>query len=293
MQLRNVAKFAALVALAVVLSFTTMIFGAIPMRVVRRSFGRTAFWVAFVAIATALAAAQLASYAVIVFAQAVLVGIYSEVEEPGGSAFVAGTLALLGSVGTVAVTVGLWLQSVRANLIVTLRTQLEPMVAKMQSVNPQAGLDVDSILRLLPSGALIALLGSLAFALVWERPLAKGFALTMPPKEPLTRFRVPDLLVWVVMVAILGSFLQHGLGWLTIASTNLLYVLAVVYFLQGLAVMAVALRVFGIGPFWRGVWYFLMLFQLSLLVSLIGFVDYWVEFRERLSRKPAEPNKSV
>jgi uncharacterized protein YybS (DUF2232 family) len=143
---------------------------------------------------------------------------------------------------------------------------------------------------------IIAIMGALALALIGVNKLLTAFSLPgrrfdVSSSEELTLFRVPDPVLWFAMVAILGAFVKHGRPWLEVISLNALNVLAVLYFFQGLAVIASAFRVFKIGPFWQVLWYFVLVVQLFLMVSLLGFVDFWLEFRERLTRKPAETNK--
>jgi hypothetical protein len=90
---------------------------------------------------------------------------------------------------------------------------------------------------------------------------------------------------------ILGAFLKHGKEPLEIASVNALNVLIVLYFFQGLAVISNVFRSFKVAPFWQAIWYTLFVLQLFLMVSLLGFVDYWLEFRVRLARDTAETNR--
>ena len=56
------------------------------------------------------------------------------------------------------------------------------------------------------------------------------------------------------------------------------------YFFQGLAVLEVAFRIFRTGAFWRFVIYFFIVGQLFLLLSAVGLIDYWVDFRSRMRR---------
>jgi uncharacterized protein YybS (DUF2232 family) len=104
-------------------------------------------------------------------------------------------------------------------------------------------------------------------------------------------FRAPDACVWMMIVAILGAFLKHDFSEIKVVSTNLLNVLVVVYFFQGLAIVSYVFEALKVSPLWRGIWYLLILVQLFLMVSLVGFVDFWLEFRERLSRKSTQENK--
>jgi uncharacterized protein YybS (DUF2232 family) len=75
-------------------------------------------------------------------------------------------------------------------------------------------------------------------------------------------------------------------------SHNALNVLLVLYFFQGLGVVARFFQVIKLSSFWQGFWYIMIVFQLLLLVSVLGFIDFWIDFRERLVKKTTEVNKS-
>ena len=59
MHLRQLLKFSSLVAAAILLSMTTFIAGALPMRAVRIAYGRLPFWAGFALASAALAVAGL------------------------------------------------------------------------------------------------------------------------------------------------------------------------------------------------------------------------------------------
>jgi hypothetical protein len=293
-QAKSFLKFLLLIALATVLSSLTVVFGSVPMRVCRRTFGRLAFWFGHLLAAGAMLAAGLDALALAFFATAVLTGVFSEIEEHGGSLFTASATSLLATAGAGALAFGGWLHITKTNFAEMAKTQLAPLTERLAELNPQVQLDVDTILRQLPSGLAIMAMISLVVALVWERRVCSWFKLNRPaPILDLSSFRVPDLTVWLAMIVILGAFLHHGIAWLETASVNALNILVVVYFFQGLAVVARAFRVFRVSPIWQAIWYVVIVLQLFLLVSFVGFADYWLEFRERLTRKPAESNKGI
>jgi hypothetical protein len=281
-----------MLGLGTVLACLTIVFGAAPMRVCRRVYGRAAYWVGHLAIAAALAAAGFGSYALIVLGLAVMVGAYAEVEEHGGSLFSSGAIAILAMAGALTSALGIGLRLTKGNLLQVIRAEIVPVVEQLTRMNPQVQINVDSILQQLPSGVLIVAMVSMLIALIWERRIFAGFRITrLAPYNELRSFRVPDFVVWIVAATILGAFFRHGIGWLEIGSMNILNVVVVVYFFQGLAVVAHAFRTYKVNPFWQWFWYLMIVLQLAVVVSFIGFVDYWLEFRERLSRKPAEPTK--
>jgi uncharacterized protein YybS (DUF2232 family) len=58
----------------------------------------------------------------------------------------------------------------------------------------------------------------------------------------------------------------------------------VIYLFQGLAVLEVSFLAFRIGTFWKVLIYVLVVGQLFFLLSAVGVIDYWVDFRQRLTK---------
>jgi hypothetical protein len=308
----NKMKFVGLVSLSALLSVTTVVFGGIPLLPARRTGGRLAFWAVQIAIALGLALAGLPFYGLVILAQTILVGVYVEVEEHGSSVFSSGTTAILASVGTVALSSGIWLKATKTNFGEALRKQIDPLVealstsASNSAVGTAGGtksvLTTAAVIQQIPSAVVIGLLLSLAIGLIAERRVSIMARLTRvsdgvsagfhtAKRKALQEFRLPDAFVWIVVFTIAGAFLKHGKPAIELVSVNLLNVLVVLYFFQGLAVISQAFRVFKVSAMWQVIWYVLLVLQLFLMVSLIGFADYWLDFRQRLKAKPAETNR--
>ena len=67
----------------------------------------------------------------------------------------------------------------------------------------------------------------------------------------------------------------------------------VLYFFQGLAVLEVLLNALKAGMFTRVVVYFFLVGQLFFVLSAVGLIDYWADFRRRLSKPgSAAPERS-
>lgn len=285
-------KFLLLVVLAVFLSMTTVVFGALPMRALRRVYGRLLYWATFVLVAAAVMVLISPSYALLILSLAIGIGAYAEIEDHGRSVFAAGFVASLAAIGTTILGAGAWIHFTKVPVIESVRNQITPLVDKLTTMNGGAAISVDAVIQQLPSGIVIGIVAALAIALIGEkRALYWVGATSRGSSVSLSSFRVPDLFIWVTIVSILGAFFRHGHIWIEITALNVLNVLVVVFFFQGLAVAAHAFRVYRVSPFWQGLWYIVLVIQLFLVVSFVGFVDYWMEFRERLSRKPAETNK--
>lgn len=303
----NKMKFVALVTLSALLSVTTVVFGGLPLLPARRTGGRLPFWAVQIAIALGLALLGLPFYGLVILAQTILVGVYVEVEEHGSTVFSSGITAILASVGTVVLSSGIWLKVTKSNFGELLRKQIDPLVEQISAASGSAAasaggksvLTTAAVIQQIPSAVVIGLLISLAIGLIAERRVSivariknvsGGFH--VGSRKALQEFRLPDAFVWLVVFAIAGAFLKHGKPAVELVSVNFLNVLVVLYFFQGLAVISQAFRVFKVGAVWQVVWYVLLVLQLFLMVSLIGFADYWLDFRQRLKAKPAETKRS-
>ncbi len=93
------------------------------------------------------------------------------------------------------------------------------------------------------------------------------------------KFRNPDQLIWLLIAA--GFALLAGNPLVTIPALNVLVILTVVYFLQGMAVISSILARQAIGVVLRVGLYMMLLFQpyLMVLVAAIGVFDLWGDFR--------------
>jgi uncharacterized protein YybS (DUF2232 family) len=176
---------------------------------------------------------------------------------------------------------------------------VRPAIKQVLAASPGLPLDEAGLIQQLPAFLIIATIIGVAIALIAERRVTTSLGLFWANRTreiELVSFRVPDIVIWITIASIFGAFYHHGLNWVTVVSTNALNVLTVVYFFQGLAVVVAWFRVLRVSPLWRVFWYIVLVLQLALAVALLGFADYWMDFRQRLSRmgkKSIESNKPL
>ncbi len=103
---------------------------------------------------------------------------------------------------------------------------------------------------------------------------------------PLNLWRSPEPLVWVLILA--GALAWAAEGWPYWAAINVLLVLGVMYFFQGLAVVAYWLQKKNAPRGLRVMLYALLAVEmiLAVLVALAGLFDIWFNFR-RLENHPS------
>ncbi len=99
--------------------------------------------------------------------------------------------------------------------------------------------------------------------------------------EDLTEWRMPFVMVWIVIVAGLLAYTTQG--FLRLLGANIAMFLVILYFFQGMAIVQAGFRRYATTSLVRGVFYFALLFwsYLVLIVTLLGLFDNWVDFRKR------------
>lgn len=92
-------------------------------------------------------------------------------------------------------------------------------------------------------------------------------------------FRTPDLLVWVFISAGFSMLLPSQIA--TTPALNILLLVSLLYFVQGMAVVSTLISKQSISGVLRIVLYVMLLIQPYLIafVALIGMCDLWVDFR--------------
>jgi uncharacterized protein YybS (DUF2232 family) len=147
-----------------------------------------------------------------------------------------------------------------------------------------------AVVRLLPaffvlSTAAGALLNYGVVRLIWRR-LEGQSAL---PEVKLAHWKAPEVCVWVLIASGIGSFLPlHGLQ---TVGLNMLFLVSLVYLVQGLGVMAFFLKRASVPPILRRLAYLLLVIQpLFLLgVAAFGLFDLWFDFRRTGNKQEETP----
>ncbi|MFO1464457.1 MAG: DUF2232 domain-containing protein [bacterium] len=140
--------------------------------------------------------------------------------------------------------------------------------------------------RLLPAMVVNMVLFVTWLNVVAARRLFGGLRPWFPSLGALKGWRLPFAGVWMVIVfAFLWIFDTYVLkvDWLKLAAMNAFIVFALVYFFQGLAIVAFYLNRWGLSPMIRLVLYSILIlfFQpLSFLLVAFGFFDSWFNFRK-------------
>ncbi|MBW1974628.1 MAG: DUF2232 domain-containing protein [Deltaproteobacteria bacterium] len=138
---------------------------------------------------------------------------------------------------------------------------------------------VHTVVRLLPGASLGSLLFAGAVNSVGIHRYSRRKSLPFPDWKDGILWRSPDWLVWPV---ILSGFAALFVPTVRVIVLNILIVLGVIYFLQGLSVTGFLAAKLALPPWLKVLGIILIITQqyLSLVVVFVGFFDVWFDFRK-------------
>lgn len=285
---QSLQRFLIVNLIGALLTITIVFLGAPVLRVIRKIYGPLKFWSAGFAMAAGLWFFQ-PSAAFMFLAIWTTLGLYTELEENGRAGFGSGCISILA--GSMLLLGSPYLNEFKANL--------QGAVQKVGQESSALGIDAAQVLaNVSPSALVMVLMFSLAFALGLEQKVAQilGFRMnrTATGLRPL-EFKAPDFVIWVLMISFLFSFLQlETIADFKFVAINFLIVTSGVFFLQGFAVVEMALLYFRVTGLLKLLFYFLVLIgQLFILFLAVGILDYWLDFRGRLKRRMLQKKSST
>lgn len=283
---KKLFKLVLMVVLSVLGSALPFLLVAPMIRVAHKNFSRMAFWSSYTIGIGCLVAIGMIPVAISLLSVTLLIGLFSEIFKKYNNMFAAGFIAIaVSSIATVSATQQ-WLVSKGTSLSLRLQEQIQLVLKQAQQVNSTVKLDPEYLLGQAPSVLVALLIMSLALALILEKPISRLFKFSIEESESLNLldFKLPDSYIWIAMISFLFSFIDVGNKALSMTATNIVNVMVVLYFFQGLAVIESFFTALRFGFFIRFMTYVVFLVQLFFLVAAIGLIDYWVEFRRRFLR---------
>ncbi|MGZ3691216.1 MAG: DUF2232 domain-containing protein [Pseudobdellovibrio sp.] len=280
---------------SVVMSVLFSFLSAPLLRALYASVKARNFWLIGTALTAALFVAgstnyQISETAVYVGATWMTLGIYSELEKRGVNWKSSGFFSIC--TGLLFALAGYFLILKNQTTDDIVGKLVEPMKQAINQAYPTlepSELNFDNLIL----GFLAAsLLSAIFFGLVFESRVTRLFNIRRERVVSGLRwleFKLPDVAIW----ALLLSTFVYVQNWFhepisNTISKNLALALVPAFFFQGIAVTEFMLRITRSGPFTRSILYLLIVLQLSPLIVLLGFVDYWADFRT-LMRKKAKP----
>jgi uncharacterized protein YybS (DUF2232 family) len=146
------------------------------------------------------------------------------------------------------------------------------------------------IFVLMPSISIAFLMIVTWLNLLAARATFQYFQSSFPDFGSLNYWKSPDILVWGLIGA--GSIMLFPSEMLKILGSNVLIVLMVIYFFQGIAVVSFFFEKKNVSRSVRVVLYsFIVIHQLSLILIIgIGVFDVWADFRKLNSENDQRPD---
>lgn len=261
------------------------------LRVLRNVFGSWKYWISGILISGACLAAHpgMMIFGFLLLSLWVNIGVYQEFEERGLGNFWTATLSV--ALGSFLIILGptWWAESLGLDISEMMTSGFAELAKQFSNGKTlsEYGLSPEAIIGQLPSMLIVLHIASLAFALMLDRKMATLLGLQfekVASQMRLLEFRLPDLLIWLTMFSFLLSFIKLEQTWVAVIALNVFNVLMGLYFFQGLAVLEVSFLAYRIGSLLRFLIYFIVVGQLFFLLSAVGVIDYWVDFRLRLRR---------
>lgn len=270
--------------LAVVTTAMFHVLGAPLLLALRRRLGRWGYWAFVLPFSGVLFAGRLQWLALVFANLSILMGVFEEFAEGGfgfsSSFFLALLIDALLSAGSFA----LWVVSVGSKWSQVLQDSIETSLKPVKELYPNLPINYAEIVSQLPSLVLIYGILALFISILAESRFNDG---KRPPmmRPQLEVFRAPDVCVWIFIGSLLGTFGGFHVHVVEILSVNAMNVCVGLFFIQGMMVLLKAFDALRMGTVWQTIFGTMIALQLFMFVSLVGLLDFWFGFRERLAKR--------
>ena len=280
----RVGQFILISLLTTMLTASFLFMAPLGARYLHLSFNRFFYW-SFSLVSTAALLVVFPQWALAQMSVFLLMGLYSELEAQKVSRFYAALSAVAVSVLAVFFSLSLWSQSQK----IALSTFLKKQIANTVMLSPQmkglsSTVDATQIVSVMPAFLALIFMILVFFGVLFIRQEGRH--------DKLSTFRVPDQLVWVLIVALAGTFLLDVQKVFVIQkmAVNVLFVLLCFYYFQGLAVMGFVMHRARFNYFLKVAIFFVMAFHLFAVVVAIGVSDVWFNYRARILKNYVKNN---
>jgi hypothetical protein len=288
MNVKGIASTLLLGAIAAALTVTTYVLAPLPLLLLRRNEGRFSFFAGTLVAGSLLFEFVSPVRLALLLAAAVLAFVYSECENQNLGYTSSGIVTLLVICGLSAIGVGLGMQIYGLDPVGFFRSQANIFVTQL-ALPPEVKIDVEAGIRYLPSAFLIiiilsiwmnsVLISRLESLLGWKHAFQKNVF----PNGEFRKWKLPDNFVWLALASAAGALFEVQPAQVHWIAGNVFTVVVLLYFFQGFAIIVDFFAVKQVGPLWKAIAYlFIFTLTVSLMVSFVGFVDLWMDFRKKI-----------
>jgi uncharacterized protein YybS (DUF2232 family) len=176
---------------------------------------------------------------------------------------------------TINQTISSWVKAMMDNFVRQYSAMMDP--ADITAFNDNRPYLEDAIIKLFPSITVIGTAMIMWFNLV----IASKIAL----KTDLSQWSCPDWLILIFIIASVCSLFPNKA--VNTIGLNMLLIIGIAYFFQGLSVIAFMFDAMKIWTGWRIFFYLLIITQMYIMIMaiLLGLFDNWFYFRKRIKIK--------
>ena len=274
--------------MAVALTAITGFLGSSIVRALRKTVSPLVYWIGGIVVVAALWTTNAQLMAVYVGTVWMTLGAYHELEVRGFRWWNSGIISIC--LAAMVAIFGLWQVLVSSGISNWERARsygLEVAEKVIAAAGASGKILPEYLLQQMPSAFVILLIFTLAFGLIFERNTFSFFGL--PQKRVAARiniaeFRLPAFFVWIALASFFFAMVDLHMKEVAVVFGNMLNIVVVLYFFQGVAVFEALLNFLRAGVVTRVLGYLIMIGQLMLILSVVGFADYWMDFRRKLNR---------
>ena len=278
-------KYFLLAAVSAAMSIVFSVMSAPFIRVLASTKSKI-FWLVGLVFVSSLFFLKMNLVAIYVGAVWMTLGLYSELEKKGITWKKSGALSVLSGVmfGVIA-----FLSITKWSVDHELYSQVvDPLMVSLKQLLPEENFETKAVMMFMPGLLASALISSLAVSLVFEAQIFKAFHIK---RERLAsglkwlEFRLPDMFIWSSLFAFLFSVIETPFQFLQVIAINFAVISIVSFFFQGIAVFEFATRIFRFGRVSKLLLYLLIITWALPVITVLGFADYWVDFRRHMRKK--------
>lgn len=278
-------KYFLLAAVSAAMSIIFSVMSAPFIRVLAATKSKI-FWLVGVVFVSSLFFLKMNLVAIYVGAIWMTLGLYSELEKKGITWKKSGALSVLAGVAFGAISfLAITKWSVDHELF---KQVIDPLMVSLKQVLPEENFETKAVMMFMPGLLASALISALAVSLVFEAQIFQAFQIK---RERLAsglkwlEFRLPDMFIWVSLFSFLFSVVETPFHFLQVIAINLAVVSIISFFFQGISVFEFATRIFRVGRITKLLLYLLIITWALPVITVLGFADYWVDFRRHLRKK--------
>lgn len=285
----------------------TVVLGAVSLKALRTHAGRITYWTMSLGVSASLMGAgywldvkmgsgQLLLLAMIYLSLVFLIGLFSEFEEMDISLLAAGFFAMVVTALSAAGGFAIWASRVGPSWPTALSEVINANFLKpLVDMKMETAISAWDIMGQLPSLILMVWMGAIYLAVILEARIWGRNEPTVGAKfrGELAEVRMPDPVIWLFILGLLGTFGGIGPKWVEVASINFLNLALMLFFFQGVAVISRFFNSVRMSAFWQMIFMVFIVVNLFVFVSLLGMIDHWVDFRSRLEKRAQQFNEEA